>query len=82
MSFPRRERILYRVKRREKPVTFLLLTEVIGHDIILRGEQRPGLTECWQNVLIGRERDKEGEGDQPHTDREVGHDLGMKILVK
>ena len=82
MSFPRRERIFYRVKHGEKPITFLLLTEVITNNIVLPGQQRPGLTQGGQDVLIGGERDKEGEGNQPHADREVGHHLGMAILLE
>ena len=81
MSFPRSERIFHRIKHREKPITFLLLTEVITNNIILSGEERPGLTQGREDVLIGRERDKEGEGHQPHTDGEVGHHLRMAKLL-
>ena len=78
MSFPRRERIFHRVKHRQKPNTFLLIAEVIANNIVLSGQQGPGLTQGRQDVLVGGERDKEGEGDQPHTDSEVGHHLGEK----
>ena len=81
MSFPRRQGIFHRVKDRQKPVTFLLLTEVITNNIILSGEERAGLTQGRKDVLIGGEGDKEGEGHQPHTDGEVGHHLRMAKLL-
>ena len=62
-------------------LTFLFLAEIIADNIILVVEQRSGLIEGWQHVLIGGEGHEEGEGDEPHADSEIGHHLRERIVV-